>query len=50
LSGRAYFLGREKGMCYLLDYDETMLAKSPRFEIVLQALEKILTAAEDAQI
>ena len=48
--GEPYFLGREEGMCYLFDYDENMLSKSPRFEIVLQALEKILTATEDAQV
>ena len=42
--GARYFVGREEGICYLFDDDETMLAESPRFEIVVQALEAILTA------
>ncbi|MDA1326045.1 MAG: hypothetical protein O3C34_15015 [Proteobacteria bacterium] len=48
--GEPYFIGREEGMCYLFDYEETMLAKSPRFEIVLQALDKILKSSEDARL
>ena len=48
--GEPYFVGREEGMCYLFDHEETMLAKSQRFEIVLQALEVILTSSEDAHV
>jgi hypothetical protein len=46
--GEPYYVGREEGMCYLFDHRETMLAKSQRFEIVIQALEGVLTASEDA--
>jgi len=48
--GNRYFVGREEGMCYLFDDAETMLAESPRFEIVLQALEAILTLPADRQV
>ena len=44
-----YFIGREEGICYLFDDNEKMLAKSPRFEIILQALEVILKSSENAQ-
>jgi hypothetical protein len=45
--GERYFIGREEGLCYLFDDEETMLAKSTRFDIVVQALEAILTSSED---
>ena len=47
--GKPYFIGREEGMCYLFDSEETMLAKSHRFDIVVQALEAILTLSDDGQ-
>jgi len=47
--GERYFIGREEGMCYLFDDEETMLAKSPRFESVRQALETILTSSREAR-
>lgn len=47
--GEPYYVGREEGICYLFDPEETMLAKSPQFEIVLQALEKTLTLAATTQ-
>ena len=47
--GNPYFIGREGGMCYLFDSEETMLAKSRRFEIVVQALEAILTLSDNVQ-
>ena len=37
-----YYIGREDGVCYLFDCDETVIVSSPRFEIVQQALEGIL--------
>ena len=40
--GEPYFIGREEGVCYLFDHAETMLAKSQRFDIVMQALESVL--------
>lgn len=46
-NGEPYFVGREQGVCYLSDHEETMLARSPRFEIVLQSLEAALTMFED---
>ena len=46
--GEPYFVGREEGMCYLFDHQETMLAKSPRFDIVMRALETFLTAPKGA--
>ena len=48
--GEPYFIGREEGMCYLFDHEETMLARSQRFAIVLQALAAILTSPEDAHV
>jgi hypothetical protein len=48
--GEPYFIGREEGLCYLFDHEETMLAKSPQFENVMQALETALTVPNNAQI
>ncbi|MDA0990484.1 MAG: hypothetical protein O3A51_07010 [Verrucomicrobia bacterium] len=46
-NGEPYAIGREAGVCYLYDPDETMLAHSRRFENVLQALEILLTSRPD---
>ena len=46
-NGEPYSIGREKGVCYLADPDETMLVHNRRFEIVLQALEILLTSRPD---
>lgn len=48
--GERYFVGREEGMCYLFDDEETMLAKSQRFDIVVRALEAVLTSSEEARL
>ena len=46
-NGEPYSIGREEGVCYLTDPDETMLAHSRQFENVLQALEILLTSGPD---
>ena len=46
-NGEPYSISREQGICYLFDNNEMMLARSQRFEIVLQALEAALTSFED---
>jgi hypothetical protein len=46
-NGEPYSIGREEGVCYLTDPDETMLTHSRRFEIVLQALQILLTSRPD---
>ena len=45
--GEPYSIGREEGVCYLTDPDETMIAHSQRFEIVLEALEMMLSPTPD---
>jgi hypothetical protein len=45
--GKPYTIGREHGVCYLHDPDETMFARSQRFEIVLQALEILMEPDPD---
>ena len=45
--GEPYFIGRENGVCYLSDNNETILARSQRFEIVLVALEMMLPTTPD---
>lgn len=47
--GERYFIGRKEGMCYLFDDEESMLAKSRRFENVVKALEAVLTSSEEAK-
>ncbi len=37
-----YYIGREDGVCYLFDHDETVITSSEHFEVVQQALEVIL--------
>ncbi len=46
-NGEPYSISREHGICYLFDNNEMMLARSQRFEIVLQALEAALILPED---
>lgn len=46
--GEPYFIGREEGICYLFDHEETLLAESRHFEIVMQALESLLIATPKA--
>lgn len=41
--GEPYFVGREGGICYLFDVDESLLAQGEAFEIVVNALIKILS-------
>ncbi len=48
--GEPYSIGREKGVCYLTDPDETMIAHSRRFEIVLEALEMMLSPTPDETV
>jgi len=40
--GEPHLIGRQNGVCYLLDKYNMILARSPRFEIVLDALEMML--------
>jgi hypothetical protein len=47
-NGEPYSIGREQGVCYLFDSNETMLARSRRFEIVLRTLAILLTSRPDA--
>ena len=42
--GDQFFIGRVDGVNYLFDHEETMLAHSRQFEIVLEALEILLTS------
>ena len=44
--GAPYSIAREEGVCYLTSPEETMLAHSRRFEIVLQALAVILKSSQ----
>jgi hypothetical protein len=43
--GQPYFIGREEGVCYLFDPNETQLAESRRFHEVLASLRIIFSAA-----
>ena len=45
--GDPYVISRENGMCYLCDADDILFARSKRFDIVLQALEMLLTLRPD---
>ncbi len=45
--GAPLMINRQNGLCYLFDNNEMMLARSQRFEIVLQALEAALALFED---
>ena len=47
--GERYFNGHKEGICYLFDDEESMLAESRRFEIVVKALEAVLTSSEEAK-
>ena len=42
-NGEPYSIGREKGVCYLTNHEETMLVHSRRFEDVLEALIGMLS-------
>ena len=46
-NGVLYSIGREEGVCFLTNQEETMLVHNRRFEIVLQALEILLTSRPD---
>ena len=46
-NGEPYSLGRENGICYLFDCDDRVLARSQRFDIVLDALDMILPPTQD---
>lgn len=41
--GEPYFIGRVDSDCYLFDSDETLIAESRRFEIVMDALQEYLS-------
>ena len=45
--GEPYSIGRENGVCYLFDCDDEVLARSQRFEIILDALDMILPPTPD---
>ena len=45
--GNPYSVRRENGMCYLFDPNEMILARSDRFEILLDALEMALSPSQD---
>ena len=45
--GEQLFIGRVDGVYYLFDHNETLVAESDLFEIVLQALEILLTSRPD---
>ena len=45
--GEQYSIGRENGICYLFDTDGAVLAKSQRFEIVLDTLDIMLPPSPD---
>ena len=40
--GEPYFFGRENGLCYLFGPPGSFLARSPRFEVVLDALTETM--------
>ena len=42
-NGEPYSIGREEGVCYLTNHEETMLVHSRRFEDVLEALIGMLS-------
>ena len=46
-NGEPYSIGREEGVCYLTDPNETMVVHNRQFEIVLQALQILLTSRPD---
>ena len=46
-NGQPYSVRRENGMCYLFDPNEMILARSDRFEILLDALEMALSPSQD---
>jgi hypothetical protein len=41
-AGEPYFIGREDGVCYLFDPTGAFVARSRRFEIVVDALNEAL--------
>ena len=41
-NGEPYFIGREDGVCYLFDPTGAFVARSERFEIVVDALNEAL--------
>ena len=45
--GEPHLIGRQNGVCYLLDKYNMILARSQRFEIVLDALEMMLSPTPD---
>jgi hypothetical protein len=47
VNGEPYLVGRQNGVCYLLDRYNMILAKSLRFEIILDALEMMLSPPPD---
>ena len=45
--GEPYSIGRKNGMCYLFDCNDMVMARSQRFQIVLEALDMILPPTPD---
>ena len=45
--GEQFFIGRVDGVCYLFDHNETLVAESERFEVVLEALIERLSSTPD---
>jgi hypothetical protein len=46
-NGEPYLISRRNGVCYLSDKHEMIFARSQRFEIVLDALEMLLSPSPD---
>ena len=46
-NGEPYSIGREEGVCYLTNHEETIVAFSRRFEVVLEALMELLSPTPD---
>lgn len=46
--GAPLMISRQNGICYLVDQNEMILARSQRFDIVLQALEAAFTPLDDS--
>ena len=47
VQGEPHLIGRQNGVCFLFDKYNMILARSQRFEIVLDALEMMLSPTPD---
>ena len=48
--GEPYYIGREDGVCYLLNYKQLVIVSSPEFDVVQRALELILKTNRKEQL